>query len=76
MAFIAQPKRLQEIRTDQAKRMGTEGTAYEDLNSVICEVMPAEAEYRRRGYPIIDVTNLTIEQTVARILETLRLRPK
>jgi regulator of PEP synthase PpsR (kinase-PPPase family) len=35
----------------------------------------AEAEYRRRGYPILDVTRLTIEQTAARILETLKLQP-
>ena len=76
VALTAKPKRLQGIRTDRAKRLGTEGTAYEDLQSVIREVMAAEAEYRRRGYPIIDVTDLTIEQTAARILETLKLHPK
>ena len=53
-----------------------EGTAYDDLTSVIREVMTAEAEYRRRGYAIIDITDLTIEQTVARIIETLQLRPR
>ena len=31
--------------------------------------------FRRRGYAIIDVTGLTIEQTFARIFQTLRLRP-
>jgi len=72
VAFTMQPKRLQEIRAERAKWMGVEGTAYEGLDNVIREVMAAEAEFRRRNYPIIDVTELTIEQTVARILETLQ----
>jgi [pyruvate, water dikinase]-phosphate phosphotransferase / [pyruvate, water dikinase] kinase len=74
VAFTTQPKRLHEIRTERAKRMGAPGAKYDDLDSVIREVMDAEAEYRRRGYPIIDVSNLTIEQTSARILETLKLQ--
>ena len=76
VAFTTQPKRLQEIRTQRAKSMGVEGTTYSDLPSIIREVMWAEAEYRRRGYAIIDVTDITIEQTVAQILEALNLRRK
>ncbi len=74
VALTTQPKRLHEIRTERAKRMGVPGYSYEDLDNVIREVMDAEAEYRRRGYPILDVTHLTIEQTAARILETLKLQ--
>ena len=74
VAFTTQPKRLHEIRVERAKRMGSEGTAYDDLEQIIGEVMAAEQEYRKRGYPIIDVTDLTIEQTAAQILETLKLR--
>jgi regulator of PEP synthase PpsR (kinase-PPPase family) len=74
VAFTIQPKLLHEIRTDRAKQMKAEGTAYENLQSVIREVMAAEAEYRRRRYPIIDVTTLTIEQTIARFPEKLQLR--
>lgn len=76
IAFTMQPRRLQQIRAERASRMGSEGTSYEDLNSVIHEVMAAEEEFRRRGYPIIDVTNITIEQTAAQILQTLKLRSK
>lgn len=75
VALTMQPKRLQEIRAERANRLGVEGTAYEELSSIIREVMAAEAEYRRRGYPIIDVTHITIEQTAAQILEALHLRP-
>ncbi len=74
IAFTTQPKRLYEIRVERAERMGSPGTDYDDLDKIIGEVMAAEAEYRARGYPIIDVTNLTIEQTAARILQTLKLR--
>ncbi len=74
VAFTTQPKRLHEIRVERAKRMGAAGTAYDDLEQIIGEVMKAEQEYHKRGYPIIDVTHLTIEQTAARILETLKLR--
>jgi [pyruvate, water dikinase]-phosphate phosphotransferase / [pyruvate, water dikinase] kinase len=74
VAFTSQPKRLHEIRVERAKRMGSEGTAYDDLDQIIGEVMAAEQEYRNRSYPIIDVTHLTIEQTAARILDTLKLR--
>lgn len=74
VAFTIQPKLLHEIRSDRAKRLHAEGTDYEDLKSVIREVMEAESEYRRRGYPIIDVTTLTIEQTIARFPENLLRR--
>lgn len=76
VAFTSQPKRLQEIRAKRASEMGVQGTPYDDLASIIREVMWAEDKYRRRGYAIIDVTDLTIEQTFARILEVLNLRPK
>lgn len=75
VALTTQPKRLQEIRAERAERMGLAGSAYDDLPSVIREVMEAEAEYRRRGWPVIDVTSLTIEQTAARIVEVLGLTP-
>ena len=76
VAFTSKPKRLHEIRSERARRIGSAGTDYEDLKSVVREVMNAEEEYRKRGYPIIDVTTLTIEQTAARILEELKLQPR
>jgi len=76
VAFTTQPKRLHEIRVERAKRMGSVGTDYDDLDKIIAEVMAAEAEYRARGYAVIDVTDLTIEQTAAWIVEALKLRPR
>lgn len=73
VALTMQPKRLHEIRVERMKTAGAPGTDYDDLKSVIREVLDCEAECRRRGYPIVDVTNLTIEQTAAQILKVLGL---
>jgi regulator of PEP synthase PpsR (kinase-PPPase family) len=72
VAFTVQPKRLQEIRAARFPHL--EDVKYHDLSAVIEEVMQAEAEYRKRKYPVIDITNLTIEQTAARVLESLKLQ--
>ncbi|MEQ8785385.1 MAG: pyruvate, phosphate dikinase/phosphoenolpyruvate synthase regulator [Pirellulaceae bacterium] len=72
VAFTVQPKRLQEIRAARFPQL--EGVKYHNLTDVIQEVMQAEAEYRKRKYPLIDITNLTIEQTAARVLESLKLQ--
>jgi regulator of PEP synthase PpsR (kinase-PPPase family) len=81
VALTIQPKRLQEIRQKrlsgyerQAALKGLEdvmGSSYSDLRSVVREVAHAEAEYRRRGYPILDVTNLTVEEVAATVLRLL-----
>ncbi|TWU30224.1 pyruvate, phosphate dikinase/phosphoenolpyruvate synthase regulator [Bythopirellula polymerisocia] len=71
IAFTMQPKRLHEIRVERMKHAGAGGTDYDDLQSVIREVLECEQECRRRGYPIIDVTNLTIEQTAVQVMKAL-----
>lgn len=73
IALSMQPKRLQEIRAQRAEAFGAPGAPQDQLGAIIREVAEAEAEYRRRKYPIIDVTTLTIEQTAARILDELGL---
>lgn len=71
IAFTSQPKKLQAIRAERLERAGVGSSDYDDLRSVIREVMDSEAEYERRGYTVIDVTDLTIEQTAAMILSRL-----
>ena len=73
VAFTMQPKRLHEIRVERMKNAGAPGTDYDDLQSVIREVLECEQECRRRGYPIVDVTLLTIEQTAVQVLKALKL---
>jgi regulator of PEP synthase PpsR (kinase-PPPase family) len=81
VAFTIQPRRLQEIRQKRLSAYerqaalkglgGLMGSSYSDLRSVVREVAHAEAEYRRRGYPILDVTQLTVEEVAATVLRLL-----
>lgn len=75
VALTMQPKRLQEVRRVRMMGSDMEDTEYYDLRSVIKEVMAAETEYRKRGYTVIDVTSMTIEQTAATVLKSLKLSP-
>jgi regulator of PEP synthase PpsR (kinase-PPPase family) len=81
VAFTIQPRRLQEIRQKrfsayerQADLKGLKDVmdfSYSDLRSVVREVAQAEAEYGRRGYPVLDVTHLTVEEIAATVLRLL-----
>lgn len=76
VALTMQPKRLHEIRVERMKAAGAPGTDYDDLKSVIREVLDFEEECRRRGYPMLEATHMTIEQTSAQILQLLNLGPE
>lgn len=73
VALTMTPQKLQEIRTARMSDFGAPGTSYENLSDVIREVIEAETIYRKRKYPIVDVTQLTIEQTAAKALDALGL---
>lgn len=73
VALTMQPKRLHAIRVERMKTAGAPGTDYDDLQNVIRELMDFETECRKRGYPLIDATNMTIEQTSAHVLKVLKL---
>jgi regulator of PEP synthase PpsR (kinase-PPPase family) len=78
IALTIQPKQLSEIR---GRRMQTNGFAdviahdpdvnieYAGLRHVIHEVMDAEQIYRKLKVPMIDVTDSTVEETAARVLQ-------
>lgn len=73
VALTMTPQRLMEIRAERMAEFGTPGTSYENRQDVIREVVEAEAVYRKRKYPIVEVTQLTIEQTAAKSLDALGL---
>lgn len=74
VAFTLQPKALREIRAERISHV--KDIAYHDMRSVIREVADAEAEYRKRGYPVIDITGKTIEQIAATILQKIKVKKK
>jgi hypothetical protein len=61
-------KRLAEIRRNRARRMGGSNHRYSKLLEVYEELEQAEAVQRRLGCPVIDTTELSIEETAARVV--------
>jgi regulator of PEP synthase PpsR (kinase-PPPase family) len=83
IAFTVQPKTLQSIRHKRlaefekaAARKKTPEIPYAGLRSVIEEVVYAETEYRRRGYPILDITGMTVEEIAANVLRLVGTKRK
>lgn len=76
VALTIQPKRLAEIRHRRFAEWGLKEFDYTDLRAVIREVRDAEAIYRRKRWPVVDTTDLAVEETSTRILQALKLKPK
>ncbi|MDE2182560.1 MAG: kinase/pyrophosphorylase [Alphaproteobacteria bacterium] len=71
----ASPERLVQIRRNRLATMGAMGeTDYVDLEKVRHEVMETRRLYEQRGWPSIDVTRRSIEETAAQILNLLSER--
>jgi regulator of PEP synthase PpsR (kinase-PPPase family) len=67
-------KRLTEIRRDRARRMGGSNHRYSKLLEIYEELEQAEAIHRRLGCPVIDTTELSIEETAARVIRLVEQR--
>jgi regulator of PEP synthase PpsR (kinase-PPPase family) len=67
-------KRLAEIRRNRARRMGGSNHRYSKLLEVYEELEQAEAVQRRIGCPVIDTTELSIEETAARVVRLVEQR--
>lgn len=76
VALTLQPKRLAEIRQRRFAKWELGKTDYQDVRAVIHEVMEAEKVYKKKGWPILDTTELAIEESSALILSKLNLKPK
>ena len=67
-------KRLAEIRRQRARRMGGSNSRYSKLLEIYEELEQAEAVQRRLGCPAIDTTELSIEETAARVIRLVEER--
>lgn len=69
------PERLVQIRRNRLSTMGEEReTDYIDLEKVRSEVMATRRLYEQYGWPSIDVTRRSIEETAAAIMNLLAER--
>ncbi|WP_422023790.1 pyruvate, water dikinase regulatory protein [Pyruvatibacter mobilis] len=69
VGLIASPERLLQIRKQRLLSLKEDAeTNYVDLNQIRAEVTAARRLYARHGWPIIDVSRRSIEETAASIL--------
>src|SRR5919198_1670148 len=68
------PDRLAEIRRARVRNLGASNRLYAELAEVYEELEEAAAVQRRLGCPVIDISELSIEETAQRILRTVEGR--
>jgi regulator of PEP synthase PpsR (kinase-PPPase family) len=66
--------RLAEIRQARARSFGGTARQYSELVKIYEELALAEVVHRRLGCPIIDVSDLSIEETAQRVIRTVEQR--
>lgn len=70
VGLTKEPSRLVQVRRQRLNMLPDDGgeTDYVDLESVKAEVQEARKLFSRRGWPVIDVTRRSIEETAATIM--------
>jgi hypothetical protein len=67
-------ERLADIRTLRVRTMGAPRRRYAELEEIYVELEEASALHRRLGCPVIDVSELSVEETAARIIRLVERR--
>jgi [pyruvate, water dikinase]-phosphate phosphotransferase / [pyruvate, water dikinase] kinase len=67
-------ERLAEIREQRARRLGGDNRKYAKLLEVYEELEEAAALHRRLGCPVIEISELSIEETAARVIRGIEQR--
>jgi regulator of PEP synthase PpsR (kinase-PPPase family) len=67
-------ERLSEIRHARARHMRMSSRAYAELVEIYEELEQAAAVHRRLGCPVVDVSELSIEETAQRVLRLVERR--
>jgi [pyruvate, water dikinase]-phosphate phosphotransferase / [pyruvate, water dikinase] kinase len=68
--------RLGEIRQARARNFGGTARQYSELVKIYEELAQAEVVHRRLGCPVIDVSELSIEETAQRVIRTVEQRTR
>jgi regulator of PEP synthase PpsR (kinase-PPPase family) len=66
--------RLAEIRQERVRHMRATPKAYAELVDVYGELEHADAIHRRLGCPVLDITELSIEETASRVVKLVQQR--
>ncbi len=68
------PERLADIREERVRAMGAPRLRYADLEAVFEELETASRVHRRLRCPVIDVSELSVEETAMRIVRLVAER--
>jgi [pyruvate, water dikinase]-phosphate phosphotransferase / [pyruvate, water dikinase] kinase len=74
VGLTIEAERLREIRRQRARRLGGDQHAYSQLLEIYAELEEAEAVHRRLGCPVIEISDLSIEETAARVIRLVEQR--
>ena len=66
--------RLSDIRLERVRQMQASPKAYAELVDIYEELEHADALHRRLGCPVLDVTELSIEETASRVVKLVEQR--
>ena len=73
VGLFASPERIVQIRQNRLEALNaTEGSLYVDRLSVAEEIAQSRKLFARQGWPMIDVTRRSIEETAAAIIDLHR----
>jgi regulator of PEP synthase PpsR (kinase-PPPase family) len=72
VGLIASPDRLVQIRRNRLLSLNeNRGTNYADVDAVRQEIIHARRMFERHGWPVIDVTRRSVEETAAAIINLM-----
>jgi hypothetical protein len=74
VGLTIEAERLREIRKQRSRRLGGGQRAYAELLEIYAELEEAEALHRRLGCPVIEISDLSIEETAARVIRLVEQR--
>ena len=67
---------LAEIRQERVRQMRANPKAYAELVEIYGELEHADAIHRRLGCPVLDITELSIEETASRVVKLVEERKR
>ena len=78
VALITSAQTLVEIRTKRALELGLENkkTDYTNIHKVEEEVVAAKRIFANKGWPVIDITRRSVEETASAIMNIISLKEK
>jgi regulator of PEP synthase PpsR (kinase-PPPase family) len=68
--------RLAEIRHERVRHMRATPKAYAEITQIYDELEQANAIHRRLGCPVLDITELSIEETASRVVKLVEERKR